>query len=912
MKDFPRRLAHGSGTTLELDATRLLIELTDADKRSEAEALLERVGFLVEPDEGSERGPERVAAEIVNHTDHHLWVRERSGHAIDDDTYAGLVRSLGELAGWVGPVYDVPDTPGRGGKVCPLPNVLLLRQKRAGGENSRAVNDIAERFGLQEDAERSRYLSGWRIFTVARLDEGNAYQLRDTILGQFGDQVQDVQFETMPMVRDQTFIPNDPLYPQQWGMAQIGAGGGGTTGWDLSTGINTVVVAVIDYGFDLGHPDLAYVAGVNLSTMAALTAENSGTDPHGTACAGIIAARIQNAGGVAGVAGNCSIMPVRRVSGSDVEVATGINWAATNGADVLSMSFGRYAPGEGAAPTGWNFALIDPAIADAVNVSGCVLCAATGNENLGTVNRYPARHALVLACGASDQVDNRKSPASPDGESWGSNFGTNVHLGVTTGVSVVAPGVLIPTTDHQGAAGYNTAAGAAGDYVMTFNGTSSATPHVAGLAALLLSLYPGLTNAQVRNVIERTAAKVGTMAYNEVAGFPNGSRNQEMGYGRINVLSALDFSDVMIRDYPADSGAEPSTPPGGDFWDFSDIVVRPFDDNVFNPSDPTQSNRVERGQTNFIYVRVTNNGPAVARNVTVTTRITPWAGTQFAYPADWTLVDANHISPAPVSATFATLGVGASAIAKFSVSSSDVESLWSWVSGSMWHPCLLAAVTAENDVAFASAPGGVGLQTRRNNLAQRNLTVVDDVLSADVTYPFLVGHRLDQDRVLELVVDRSAFAGSKLKVLLEDDRRFFKPSVHEDVITGSGEPDRQPALEWLERGRIRAFLGGREGVLTLEAGSRLTWERDSRPGRVDVKGGRVALENGRRVVHLTEAVGVIRMEKDPGAVLPIVLETRIPTEAKPGVPLTLKVAQRDERGAVTGGVSATYIPAKGR
>jgi subtilisin family serine protease len=190
-------------------------------------------------------------------------------------------------------------------------------------------------------------------------------------------------------------------------------------------------------------------------------------------------------------------MPLAFEGRTETEVAAGINYAAANGAQVISMSFG-WDP--------WDHTIIDPAIQNAFN-AGLVMCVATHNHD-STIT-YPATNPLVMACGASDQLDNRKDPSSPDGETWwGSNFGPQM--------SVVAPGVLIPTTDRQGANGYNTSGGAAGNYVMNFNGTSSATPHVAGLAGLIRSLYPALTNVEVRAVIG--VMKVGVVATSTQAG----------------------------------------------------------------------------------------------------------------------------------------------------------------------------------------------------------------------------------------------------------------------------------------------------------------------------------------------------------------------------------------------------------
>ncbi|HEX6429583.1 MAG TPA: S8 family serine peptidase [Niastella sp.] len=141
---------------------------------------------------------------------------------------------------------------------------------------------------------------------------------------------------------------------------------------------------------------------------------------------------------------------------------------------------------------------------------------------------FPASVPAVIAVGASSPCDQRKSPSSCDGETgWGSNYGT--------GLDVVASGVKIYTTDLQGSNGYNTS----GDYFANFNGTSSATPHVAATVALLLSANATLTGLQARQLLESTTDKVGGYSYTTVAGKANGTWNNEMGYGRINAYRAL-------------------------------------------------------------------------------------------------------------------------------------------------------------------------------------------------------------------------------------------------------------------------------------------------------------------------------------------------------------------------------------
>jgi Subtilase family/FG-GAP-like repeat len=457
----------------------------------------------------------------VNDSERLRWVRLPQQRSLTTDGGA-IEDQLGDTAEWVGAVYRFPGVEGDQGLICPLPNILLVRISEAATE-AEAEKHFSD-LGLEEDEARSRSVAPFRYLRVQNPKEANAYELLDR-LKQRSDLFSEVRLETMPMVVPSTASPNDPLLPQQWGVHQVQA----PSAWEIIRGDASIVICILDEGCDLTHPDLRFSdPGINLGTMLP---DGRPTGNHGTACAGIAAAVVDNNAGIAGMAGLCSILPLAFQNWTDVECAAGIRYAADHGASVISMSFGVYGPNEGQGPVGWDFALIDPAIAhaDAQNV---VLCAATGNEDINTFNRYPSRHPLVIACGASDQNDNRKSPSSPDGETWwGSNF--------APGVSVVAPGVLIPTTDRQGSDGYNQTSGTGGDYFATFNGTSSATPHVAGLAGLLRSRNRSLSNRAVRDILERTAAKVGVLPYGAQPEFPNGTRNDEMGYGRVDALEAV-------------------------------------------------------------------------------------------------------------------------------------------------------------------------------------------------------------------------------------------------------------------------------------------------------------------------------------------------------------------------------------
>ena len=384
-----------------------------------------------------------------------------------------------------------------------------------------------------------------------------------------------------------------------------------------------------------------------------------------------------------------------------------------------------------------------------------------------------------------------------------------------------------------------------------------------------------------------------------------------MGYGRINAFRAVDFADVMIKDWTGDDGTEPSTPPGGDFWDFSDIVVRINDDNVFNPSNPSQSKNVEKGQSNFIYIQVTNRGPREARNVTVNCRITPYVGLQFVYPADWTTTDAMHVAPTPVTASFASVPSGGTVMAKFTISAAQTDVLYGWENSNPWHPCLLASVIADNDYAFATAGFSIDpISQRKNNIAQRNLTVIDvlaDTGMSSVGFSFVAGNLLNKERFLQLQIDRRAMPkGIKMLLSLDETGKIF-PAVDFGAVNTIGDTDSDHGIIYHEKTKIETTLGCCRGILTLEKGSRFDCLPKRKLEPVEVKGGELIIRNNKRYVLLEDEITIVQFSKTAQHIYPLTIFSELNGQVKKGMEYTLKVSQQNAKGQTLGGATAIYI-----
>ena len=321
--------------------------------------------------------------------------------------------------------------------------------------------------------------------------------------------------------------PNDALWGEQWGPQQVFA----PEAWTTSTGAGQVI-AIVDSGVDLQHPDLVgkFVPGATFVGCADNGPCGDGDwesggkaagagDPHGTHVAGIAAAVTNNGEGIAGVAPDASIMPVKVLGeegGTFAEIAAGIRWAADHGADVINLSLGAL-PGVQALEITGIESNATEAI-DYANSKGVVVVAAAGNE-FASICGSPSFNNGALCVVANDRYELRANY---------SNFAVKPDL-----MTVSAPGgqgalfceediiSTVPVGADQycpGHAGYD-----------NYAGTSMATPHVAGVAALLTA--QGRTNDAVYDVLMSTARTPG-------AGV-RGVYNPVYGYGIVDAAAAV-------------------------------------------------------------------------------------------------------------------------------------------------------------------------------------------------------------------------------------------------------------------------------------------------------------------------------------------------------------------------------------
>ncbi|MFQ5909444.1 MAG: S8 family serine peptidase, partial [Thermoplasmata archaeon] len=322
-----------------------------------------------------------------------------------------------------------------------------------------------------------------------------------------------------------SYIPNDSYWSSQWGPKKIKA----PDAWNLTKGNSSVVVAILDTGVDYLHEDLSGnmwrnpsedgglddldddgngyiddIYGWNFVNDTKYVMDNNDRDIndnpasiyHGTHVSGIVAAVMNNSKGIAGLS-QVKIMALkvlgRNGKGDWLDTASAIQYAYENDADVISMSLGGSSSPvsvKNQAQNAWD--------------NGTLLVAASGNNGANGVI-YPAKYDTVIAVGATNSGDTRASF---------SNYGNELEL--------VAPGVSIISCRRQ------TPPGPGSPYYQNMDGTSQATPHVSGVAALMFSRYPSYTNMQVRLILRNTSVDLGNPGWDIY-----------YGYGRVNAYEAL-------------------------------------------------------------------------------------------------------------------------------------------------------------------------------------------------------------------------------------------------------------------------------------------------------------------------------------------------------------------------------------
>ncbi|MGW0863493.1 MULTISPECIES: S8 family serine peptidase [Streptomyces] len=365
--------------------------------------------------------------------------------------------------------------------------------------------------------------------------------------------------------------PNDTDYSKQWDLFESTAGMNVPAAWDTTTG-SGVTVAVIDTGY-VTHSDLAanIVGGYDFISDTAVSVDGNGRDSnpadpgdwynanecgtgipastsswHGTHVAGTIAAATHNGKGIAGIAYGAKISPVRvlgKCGGYDSDIIDAITWASggtvsgvpanTNVAKVINMSLG----GGGACSTA-----TQSAITGAVNRGTSVVVAA-GNENQNVSNSSPANCNNVISVAATNRAGSRASY---------SNFGSLVDISAPGGETRTSSANGILSTLNSG-----TKTPSSENYA-AYQGTSMATPHVAGLAALLKSANSALTPAQIESAIKANArALPGTCSGGCGAGLADAAKTVQAVKG--GTSTGTTFSSTTAVAVP-DNGAAIESP----------------------------------------------------------------------------------------------------------------------------------------------------------------------------------------------------------------------------------------------------------------------------------------------------------------------------------------------------------------
>jgi len=581
MASFFTTVRHPSGSRARLDPSRVFVKLRAKVSQEDRDRILTATGLVL--DQNSTHSDPRQ----VNQGPLAMWLRDSRCQPIASDALDQLRQQFGKQVHWMGPVYELDHVDGPAGAFAiPPGKVRPVPQGQPDDKARSAVAAILERLGVKEPDD---VLAPHAIAKAVEAGElpGDVGPAPFELLEQLGEIGIDVECtDAIPLLRPQSASEPPVPPPAYWNdqvqplvnQLQVGEAWGIETGNSSTTkGDPSVYICVIDTGFTLDHPEFAQDAfgseralllyldphyppanprGVYSGAAAYANGRDHppGTTPadaHGNAVLSIAAGRRDNIG-MCGVAGRCSIFALKTndvMSGDSVGRC--LNAALDAGATHLPLGTRRVILLPGNSEAWKRNRIFLGALAAAANRDDVLIVAPTGNANTSYIE-YPTTQDVVMGVGAVDDTDGRARKYGvvisqylddPD------NLTDADPHNDGHGLSVMAPGVFLTAADLPGDYGYGP-----GSYIRNgFSGTSAAAAHVAGVAAMLFSRYPILTAAQVRDIIESTADKVGTEPgepdpydYDDLTD-PSKPRNAKMGYGRVNAFRAMQSAGTMVR-----------------------------------------------------------------------------------------------------------------------------------------------------------------------------------------------------------------------------------------------------------------------------------------------------------------------------------------------------------------------------
>lgn len=447
---------------------------------------------------------------------------------------------------------------------------------------------------------------------------------------------------------------------------------------------------------------------------------------------------------------------------------------------------------------------------------------------------------------------------------------------------------------------------AVGDVVSTgpanhrnnFGGTSSATPLCAGAAALVLSANPALTYIEAREILRDTAVKFDLANTDPVGQWLDANGNPSVisgnppvksgwyGYGRVNIAAAVQTAltfptsrDLIIRDNLSDTGAVAST---GAFWNSPDVWCRQL--SPATDPGPLPANYATagphlsplRGQSNWVYARVRNNGTDTSLDAWVRISVSHWPGTEFTYPASFQPTNGPG-DPLSVPMTPGTYFIGEAKVSGIAPGADQIVNV-EWPAGLIppdsvvvggntvhWHPCLLVEVTPHD----GPTPTGSHVWDD-NNLAQKNITILGTDAGSDFSFASVIGNETNPADYLLLDVNRA-----NLPKEVELYVNLLDPMLRRRLRTFDSWKKESPSVETIYEAQWMKIIKSRPSW-------RIGWHR----------GQEVVFLNSKRSIQVPVVAG-------KGRITPLVVGGIVGDGAQPGV-YEVVLIQRQPDGNISG------------